>query len=143
MKLIDDEDMETMVTLYCRNWSRQTDLIQLFAELADVKPAEDFTPLSEELEVQDPVRATIRGIDINLNAPPASENLNLVPHLQIHPVVIETDTDGDDEYDNNDPSGQEVEDFSDPDINKVPNDIDDEGANGDGNVNVSLVGNPN
>ncbi|PPR95290.1 hypothetical protein GOBAR_AA25382 [Gossypium barbadense] len=129
MERVDDEDVKTMIALYCWNQSHQIDLIHLFAKLADVELAEDFTPLSEEHEVQDPYtvvsitfidrRATVCGINIYLNAPPTSKNLNPSPHLQIHPVVIETDMDGDDGYDNNDPSDYEVEDFSDPDLNEI------------------------
>ncbi|PPD95923.1 hypothetical protein GOBAR_DD07041 [Gossypium barbadense] len=54
MELVNDEDVKTMIALYCWNLSCQTDLIHLFAELADMELAEDFTPLSEEHEVQDP-----------------------------------------------------------------------------------------
>ncbi|PPS17472.1 hypothetical protein GOBAR_AA03112 [Gossypium barbadense] len=54
MKLVDDEDMETMVAFYCHIGSVNTNPIQLFAELADMEPAEDFTPFSEKYGVQDP-----------------------------------------------------------------------------------------
>ncbi|MBA0607280.1 hypothetical protein Godav_019611 [Gossypium davidsonii] len=47
IELVYDEDMETMVALYCPTESVNTELMQLFAELADVEPVEDFTPLSE------------------------------------------------------------------------------------------------
>ncbi|KAK5836246.1 hypothetical protein PVK06_012020 [Gossypium arboreum] len=110
IELVDDDDVDTMVTLYCcdRSW-----------------------------------RWTVCGIDIDLNAPPAYDNLNLGPRLQIHLVVIEADADGDDVYDNNGSSYHEVEDFSDPNQDVVPNDIDDEDADKDGNVNKSLVRNLN
>ncbi|KAK5812888.1 hypothetical protein PVK06_028332 [Gossypium arboreum] len=86
-------------------------------------------------------KLTVRSIDIDLNAPPAFENFNLSPRLQIHPVVIETDVDGVDRYDNNGLFDHVVEDYSDPDLNEVLNDINDERANDDGNVYESLVGN--
>ncbi|PPD80227.1 hypothetical protein GOBAR_DD22835 [Gossypium barbadense] len=143
--------METMVALYCQNRCGQTESIQLFAELVDMEPAEDFTPLSEEHGVQDPCtvvpkayidrRLTIHEIDIDINAPPASKNLNSDPRLQIHLVVIEINADGDDGYDNNDHSDHEVEDYSDLDLNKVSDDIDSKGANDNGNVTSSSVGN--
>ncbi|PPS01515.1 hypothetical protein GOBAR_AA19149 [Gossypium barbadense] len=88
-------------------------------------------------------RSTIRGIDIGLNAPPASENLNPSLHLQVDLMVIKTDADGDDVYDNNGSSDHKVEDYSDPDQDEVLDDIDDEGVNDNGNVDVFLVGNPN
>ncbi|KAH1106632.1 hypothetical protein J1N35_010400 [Gossypium stocksii] len=118
VELIDDEDVETMVALYFQNRSHQTNLIQLFAE-----------------------QSTVHNIDIDLNAPHVFENFNLSPHLQIHPVVIETDVDGVDGYGNNGLSDHVVEDYSDPDLNEVSDDIDDEGANDDGNVNASSIGN--
>ncbi|XP_052484898.1 uncharacterized protein LOC128039982 [Gossypium raimondii] len=49
------------------------------------------------------------------------------PYLQIHPVVIDTDADGEGP-DNNGHSDNEGEDFSDPDFDELLDDIDDEGA---------------
>ncbi|KAH1040118.1 hypothetical protein J1N35_041861 [Gossypium stocksii] len=48
IELVDDEDVETMIVLYCGNWSDQNAPIQLFAELASVEPTEDLTALGEE-----------------------------------------------------------------------------------------------
>lgn len=79
-------------------------------------------------------RSNVRDIDVDFNAPPASENLNMSSSLQIYLVVIETDVDGDNGYDNNGLSDHVVKDYSDPDLNEVPNDIDDEGVNDDRNV---------
>ncbi|KAH1082154.1 hypothetical protein J1N35_021915 [Gossypium stocksii] len=74
IKLVDDENMETVV-------NDHTKLIWLFAELANTKPFKDFTPLGEEYRVQDPCtevtggsvdrRSTVYKFYINLNAPPA------------------------------------------------------------------------
>ncbi|PPD96843.1 hypothetical protein GOBAR_DD06111 [Gossypium barbadense] len=151
MELVDDEDVGTMVAFYCRIGSVNIESIQ-FAKLANVELVEDSTQLSEEYGVQDPCtkvliasvnrRSSVCRFDIDLNAPPVSENLNLGPHLQIYLVLIETDTDGQDEYDNNGCFDHEVEDYSDPDLDDVLNDIDDECANDDGNVYAYLVGNP-
>lgn len=69
------------------------------------------------------------------------DNLNLNPHLQIHPIVIETDVDGEDESNNHSRSDHEGEDFSDPDVDEASNDNDDEGADNDENVYVPLIGN--
>ncbi|PPS13618.1 hypothetical protein GOBAR_AA06975 [Gossypium barbadense] len=153
MELVDDENMETMVALYCWDQSRQNDLIQLLAEFIDVEPAEDSTPLGEERGVQDPCtvvprvyidrRSTLCGIGIDFNAPPTSENLNLGSCLQIHPVVIETDADGDDVYDNNGSFDHEIEEYSDLDLDEVLDDINNESANDDRNVNASSIRNPN
>ncbi|PPR93079.1 hypothetical protein GOBAR_AA20640 [Gossypium barbadense] len=119
MELLDDEDVETMVFLYCGTQSNQNALIQLFAELAGVEATEDPTPLSEE----DRAQSIIHGIDIDLNAAP------------------ETDVVGDDVYHSSDPSDHEVDSDNDPDVDEVPNDINDEGVNEDENVNASSVGN--
>ncbi|PPE00214.1 hypothetical protein GOBAR_DD02790 [Gossypium barbadense] len=138
-----------MVTFYYRNQSGYTKSIQLFAELANVESVEDFIPLSEEHGVQDPCtevsrasvdrQSTIHNIDFN--APPAYENLDSSHCLQIHVMVIETHADSDNGYDNNSPSDHEVEDYSDPNLDEVSNDIDDKCANDDRNINESLVGN--
>ncbi|KAH1056965.1 hypothetical protein J1N35_035030 [Gossypium stocksii] len=115
MELVDDDDVETMVAFYCVNRRHQNALIQLFVKLADVETIEYSTPLGEEHGVQDP--CTMVPININLG-----------PILQIHLVVFETDADGDDEYNNSDPCDHEVVDYSNPDLDEVLDDIDDEGA---------------
>ncbi|PPD92864.1 hypothetical protein GOBAR_DD10204 [Gossypium barbadense] len=48
---------------------------------------------------------------------------------------------GDDGYNNNGPSDHEFKDYSDPNLDEVSDDINDEDANNDGNVNVSSVEN--
>ncbi|KAK5813493.1 hypothetical protein PVK06_028944 [Gossypium arboreum] len=133
MELVDDEDVETMVALYCGTWSNQNAPIQLFAELAGVEETEDPTPLGEKDEAREPCmvvpvsyvgsQSTIHGIDIDLNAAP------------------ETTVIGDDVYHSSDPSDHEVDNESDPDVDEVPDDIDDEGVNEEVNVNASSVGN--
>ncbi|PPD76237.1 hypothetical protein GOBAR_DD26834 [Gossypium barbadense] len=133
MELVDDEDVEIMVALYCGTRSNQNVPIQLFAKLAGVEPTEDPTLLGEEDGAQEPCmvvpisyvdsQSTIHEIDIDLNAAP------------------ETDMVGDDVYHNSDPSDHKVDSDSDPDVDKVLDYIDDEGVNEDGNVNASLVGN--
>ncbi|PPR84135.1 hypothetical protein GOBAR_AA36576 [Gossypium barbadense] len=133
MELVDDEDVETIVALYCGTWSNQNAPIQLFTELAGVKETEDPTPLGEEDGAQEPCmvvpvsyvgsQSTIHGIDIDLNA------------------ALETVVVGDDEYHSIDPSDHEVDSESDPDVDEVPEDIDDEGMNNEVNVNVPSVGN--
>ncbi|PPS06336.1 hypothetical protein GOBAR_AA14313 [Gossypium barbadense] len=67
--------------------------------------------------------STIRGINIDLNVTP------------------DIDVVGDDGYNSSDPCNQEVDSDSDPDVADVPNDIDDEDVNNDGNINASSIGN--
>ncbi|KAH1045984.1 hypothetical protein J1N35_036768 [Gossypium stocksii] len=117
MELVDDEDVETMVALYCH--SNQNAPIHLFAELAVVESTEDPTSLGEEDGPQEPCivvpisyvgsQSTTHGINIDLNAVPETD------------VGVDID--------------------SDPDVDDVSDDIDDEGVNEDGNINASSVGN--
>ncbi|PPD94541.1 hypothetical protein GOBAR_DD08410 [Gossypium barbadense] len=133
MELVDDEDVETMVALYCGTQSNKNVPIQLFAELAGVEATEDPTPLGEEDGFEAPCmmvpvsyvnsQSTIHEINIDLNA------------------ATETDVISDDVYYSSDPVDYELDSESDPDADEVPDDIDDEGVNEDGNVNVSSVGN--
>ncbi|PPD73219.1 hypothetical protein GOBAR_DD29856 [Gossypium barbadense] len=122
IELVDDEDMETMIDLYCGNRSDQNAPIQLFAELA-----------GEEHEAQEPYmvapisyvdsESIIRGIDIDINVAP---NIDVV---------------GDDGYNSSDPCDHKVDSDSDPNVDEVPDDIDDEDVNDDGNINTSSVRN--
>ncbi|KAH1082674.1 hypothetical protein J1N35_022435 [Gossypium stocksii] len=123
MELVDDEDAETMAALCCRTESVNIELIQLFAELVNVKPVEDITLLSEQYGVQGLCmevlrvffdrQSSTRGFNIDFNAPPTSENLN---------------PDGENGYDNNVRSDHEVKDYSNPNLDEVPDDINDECA---------------
>ncbi|KAK5774707.1 hypothetical protein PVK06_042563 [Gossypium arboreum] len=61
-------------------------------------------------------------------------------HLKIQSVVIKIDVHGEDGSDNNDCFDYEGGDFSDPDVDEVPDDIDEEGTK-DENVYASLVEN--
>ncbi|PPD76886.1 hypothetical protein GOBAR_DD26176 [Gossypium barbadense] len=119
MELVDDEDVETMIALYC-------------GTATSVEATEDPTPLGEEDGVEAPCmvvpvsyvdsQSPIHGINIDLNA------------------TSETDVVGDDVYYSSDPVDYEVDSESDPDADEVPDDIDDECVNEDGNVNASSVG---
>ncbi|KAK5836239.1 hypothetical protein PVK06_012010 [Gossypium arboreum] len=125
--------METMIALNYENWSDKNALIHLFAELAGMEQNEDLTAYGEEHGAQEPCmvapisyvdsKSTIREIDIDLNVTP---NVDVV---------------GDDGYDSSDPCDQEVDSDSDPDVDGVPDDIDDEGMNNNGNINASSVKN--
>ncbi|PPS12863.1 hypothetical protein GOBAR_AA07771 [Gossypium barbadense] len=132
MELVDD-DVETMIALYCGNGSDKNSPIHLFAELAGMEQNEDLTAYGEEHATEEPrvvapisyvdSESTIRGIDIDLNLTP------------------DIDVVGDDGYDNSDHCDEEVDSDSDPDVDDVLYDIDDEDVNDDGNINASSVGN--
>ncbi|PPD98687.1 hypothetical protein GOBAR_DD04271 [Gossypium barbadense] len=132
MELVDDEDVETMIALYCGNVSDKNAPIHLFVELAGMEQNEDVNAYGEEHGAQESYmvaltsyvdsESTIGGIDIYLNITPDID------------VVV------DDGYDGSDHCDQEVNSDSDPDVDDVPDDIDDEDVNNDGNINASSVG---
>ncbi|KAK5775794.1 hypothetical protein PVK06_043736 [Gossypium arboreum] len=120
MELVDDDDVETMVALYCLPASIEP--IELFAELANVEPVQNVTPLNQQCGVE----------DLYTNVPKAS----------IHPLVIGTDADGEERSNNNGGSDHQGEDFSDLDLDKVSNDIEKEGADNNHNVYAPTLRNP-
>ncbi|KAH1057810.1 hypothetical protein J1N35_035875 [Gossypium stocksii] len=95
-----------MFTLYCLSGNVNAKPVQLFAELADVKPVQNVTSLGQQ--------------------------------YGIHPEVIGIDAN---DLNNDGHSHHEDEDFSNPDLDKVPNDIDDKGTNESENVHAPLAGN--
>ncbi|KAH1031439.1 hypothetical protein J1N35_043613 [Gossypium stocksii] len=117
IELLDDDDVETMVALYCPLGRLNTKPIQLFAELEDVEPIESVTHLSQQYGVEnlrtEVPRLSVHGFDIDFNVGFLNQYGG---GLKICPVIIETDVLG--------------EDFSDPDLNDVPDDIDDKGPDG-------------
>ncbi|KAL1135786.1 hypothetical protein V6Z11_A12G195700 [Gossypium hirsutum] len=133
IELVDDEEMETMITIYCGNQSDQTAPIQLFAELVGMEPTKNLTTLGEEHGAQEPCmlapisyvdsESTIRGIDIDFN------------------VASDIDMVGDDGYNSSDPCDHKVDSDSDADVDEVPDDIDGEDVNDDENINASSVRN--
>ncbi|KAH1107329.1 hypothetical protein J1N35_011097 [Gossypium stocksii] len=60
MELLDDENVEAMVALYCPTRRVNTKLIQLFAKLADVEPVEDVTLSNQQYGVEDPCAEVLR-----------------------------------------------------------------------------------
>ncbi|PPD74553.1 hypothetical protein GOBAR_DD28516 [Gossypium barbadense] len=80
MELVDDEDVETMVALYCGNGSDKNAPIHLFAKLAGMEQNEDVNAYGEEHRAQEPwmvasisyvdSESTIGGIGIDLNITP-------------------------------------------------------------------------
>ncbi|PPD77748.1 hypothetical protein GOBAR_DD25330 [Gossypium barbadense] len=118
MKLVDDEDVETMIALYCGNRSDQNAPIHLFSELAGVELTEDLTAYGEEHGAQEPYKvAPILYVDSELTIRETDIDLNVAPNID----VVDSD--------------------SDPDVDKVPDDIDDEDVNDNGNINSSSVRN--
>ncbi|KAH1096490.1 hypothetical protein J1N35_013411 [Gossypium stocksii] len=133
MELVDDEDVETMIDLYCGNGGNKNAPIHLFAELAGMEENKDVNAYSEEHGAREPcIVAPISYVDSESTI----GGINIV--LNITPVI---DIGGDDGYDGRDHCDEEVNSESDPDVDNVPDDIDDEDVNNGGNINVSSVGN--
>ncbi|PPD93927.1 hypothetical protein GOBAR_DD09028 [Gossypium barbadense] len=90
MEFVDDEDMETIITLYCGNRSGQNAPIQLFAELASVEPTEYLIASREEHGAQEPCMVTPLLID-----PDAAHVAELLEYLKIlsaHRLAIDYDS---------------------------------------------------
>lgn len=47
MKVIDDDDLDTMIAIYCSTWNVNVEPSELFVELVDVEPVENITPISQ------------------------------------------------------------------------------------------------
>ncbi|PPE00702.1 hypothetical protein GOBAR_DD02281 [Gossypium barbadense] len=109
MELVDDEDVETMVALYCGNVSDKNASIHLFVELVGMEQNEDVNAYG--------------GISIDLNITP------------------DIDVVGGEEECGSDHCDEKVDSNGDPDVDDVPDDIDDEDVNNDGNINASSVKN--
>ncbi|PPS18399.1 hypothetical protein GOBAR_AA02175 [Gossypium barbadense] len=114
---------------------------KLFAELEDVEPVKNVTQLSQQYGVEDShtevPKSSVHGFDIDLNVGCLNQYGG---GLHIPLVFIETDALGEDESDNNDCSDRKGEDFSDPDLDDVIKDIEDEGPDNE-NDHAPSVGN--
>ncbi|PPS04195.1 hypothetical protein GOBAR_AA16468 [Gossypium barbadense] len=116
-----------MVVLYCPTERVNTEPIQLFVELADMDPVEDVTSLRQQYGIEDlctevprtfvDMKLSMRCFDIDLNIGCA------------------------DQYDgsnNNGHSDHKCEDFSDPGIDEISDDIDNGGAYDKNDYTLSL-----
>ncbi|XP_012442176.1 uncharacterized protein LOC105767211 [Gossypium raimondii] len=124
MELEDDDDLGTMIAIYCPLGIENPNLVELFAEITEPDPIQMVIPASQRSE-----------IDFDLNVPwedqsgfvlsaPTPEN----PNTEIHPEVLATIEDCDEGSDNDDQSHRDPnDDFSDPDLDDIPEDIDEEG----------------
>ncbi|PPD76300.1 hypothetical protein GOBAR_DD26782 [Gossypium barbadense] len=126
MELVDDEDVETMVDLYCGNESEKNAPIHLFAELVGIEQnASDEEDGVEEPRMVAPIsyvdsESTMGGIGIDLNFTP-----------DVDMVGGEEECAGEKEC-GGDHWDEEVDSDADPDLDDVPDDIDaeDEGISG-------------
>ncbi|PPD92880.1 hypothetical protein GOBAR_DD10176 [Gossypium barbadense] len=70
IKLVNDENMETMIALYCSTRNMVTELVELFTELADVELIQNVTSLNQQYGIQDPCE------DLDLDEVPNDINGN-------------------------------------------------------------------
>ncbi|PPD95216.1 hypothetical protein GOBAR_DD07755 [Gossypium barbadense] len=127
----DDEDVETMVDLYCGNGSEKNASIRLFAELVGMEQnASDEEDGAEEPQMVAPIsyvdsESTKGGIGIDLNITPAVD------------MVGSEEEGAGEEEDGGDHWDKEVDGDADPDVDDVPDDIDAEDVNNDEGINAS------
>ncbi|KAK5839421.1 hypothetical protein PVK06_008209 [Gossypium arboreum] len=127
-----EEDVETMISLYSGNRSDKNAPIHLFAELVGIEQNKDLIAYGEEHRAQKPCMvALISYVDSESTICRIDIDLNITPNIDVV---------GDGGYDSSDPCDQEVDSDSDLVVDEVPNDIDDKGVNDDGNINASSVG---
>ncbi|PPD74950.1 hypothetical protein GOBAR_DD28125 [Gossypium barbadense] len=132
MELVDDEDVETMVALYCGNGRDKNTPIHLFAELVGMQQNEDVNASGEEHGAQEPwMVAPISYVDSETIMGGIGIDLNITPNID---VVGGEEECGSGHWD------EEADSDSDPDVDDVPDDIDDKDVNNDGNINASSVG---
>ncbi|MFQ6667201.1 hypothetical protein Gotur_033302, partial [Gossypium turneri] len=156
MKLEGDDDLGTMIAIYCPPEIDNPSPVELFAKIAEPDPIQVIILASQR-----------SGIDFDLNVcwedqsgcgglMPTPENPNTdgclynIPNsctrleirLEIHPEVLATIKDGDEGSDNEDQSHRDPSDnFSDPDLDDIHKDIDDKGSVESENVNPHSTGN--
>ncbi|PPD70259.1 hypothetical protein GOBAR_DD32863 [Gossypium barbadense] len=132
MELADDEDVETMVDLYCGNGSDKNAPIHLFAELAGMEQNEDVNASDEEHGAQEPCMvAPISYVDSESTMGGMGIDLNITPDVD---MVGGEEECGCEEKGGGDHWDEEVDSDGDPDVDDVPDDIDDE------DINASSIG---
>ncbi|PPD94292.1 hypothetical protein GOBAR_DD08664 [Gossypium barbadense] len=132
MELVDDEDVETMIDLYCGNGSEKNAPIHLFAELVGMKQNEDVNAFDEEDRAEEPwMVAPISYVDSESTMGGIGIDLNITPDVDM--VGGEEEGAGEEEG-GGDHWDEEVNSDGDPDVDDVSDDIDDEC------INASSVG---
>ncbi|KAL1067665.1 hypothetical protein V6Z11_D12G144600 [Gossypium hirsutum] len=138
MELVDDEDVETMVDLYCGNGSEKNAPIHLFAELVSMEQNENVNAFDEEYGAEKPrMVAPISYVDSESTMGGMGIDLNITPDVDM--VGGEEEGAGEEEG-GGDHWDEEVDSDADPDVDDVPDDIDDEDVNNDDGINASSVG---
>ncbi|KAL1073470.1 hypothetical protein V6Z11_D11G223700 [Gossypium hirsutum] len=117
MQLLDDDDLGTMMEIWWSTGSENPQPVELFVKLADLEPVENVSRISQHREFD---------FDFNVGW---KDQLECEGTSQI----LENPNYGGSSYNNPTPgprlqvNPEDAEDFSDPDVDEVPDDIDDEG----------------
>ncbi|KAH1098462.1 hypothetical protein J1N35_015383 [Gossypium stocksii] len=152
MELEDDDNLGTMIAIYCPSEIENPNPIELFAKIAKqdriqvVILARQHSRIDFDLNIswedQSGFGRSMLTLE-NLNTGGCSYNiLNLCPHLEIHLEVLATIEDSDKGSNNDDQSHRDPnDDFSDPDLDDIPEDIDEEEPMEGENANPYSTGN--
>ncbi|KAH1032459.1 hypothetical protein J1N35_044633 [Gossypium stocksii] len=137
MKLEDDDDLVTMIAIYCPLEIENPSLVELFSEIAKPDPIQVVIPTSQRSEID---------FDLNVSWEDQSvvDGQCQLPKIQtqIHLEVLVTIEDGDKGFDNDDQSHYDPnDDFSDPNLDDIPEDIDEESRVEGENANPYLARN--
>ncbi|XP_017617579.1 uncharacterized protein LOC108462092 [Gossypium arboreum] len=152
MELEDDDDLGTMIAIYCPPKIENPNPIELFAKITESDPIQVVIPASQRSRIDFDLNASWEDqlgfgwsmpTPENPNTGRCSYNIpNPCPRLEIHPEVLATIEYGDEGSDNDDQSHRDPnDDFSDLDLDDIPEDIDEEGLVEGENVNPHSVGN--
>ncbi|MFQ6664589.1 hypothetical protein Gotur_031654, partial [Gossypium turneri] len=127
-----------MIAIYCLPKKENLSPVELFAEIVEPDPIEVVIPASQRSEIDFDLNVSCKDQSSCGRPMPTPENPNTsrcsynIPNsctrLEIHPEVLATIENGDEGYDNDDQSHCNLnDDFSDPDLDDIPKDIDEEG----------------
>ncbi|PPD94106.1 hypothetical protein GOBAR_DD08879 [Gossypium barbadense] len=137
MKLVDDEDVETMVDLYCGNGSEKNAPIHLFAELVGMEQNEEVNASDEDDGAKEPwMVAPISYVDSESTMGGIGIDLNITPDVD----MVGGEEGAGEEEGGGDHWDEKVDNDGDPDVDDVPDDIDNEDVNNDEGINASSVG---
>ncbi|KAK5846000.1 hypothetical protein PVK06_002266 [Gossypium arboreum] len=132
MELEDDDDLGTMIAIYCPSKIENPSPVELFVEIANPEPIQVVILISQHFEYDFDLNVYWEyqsGYGGSLQTPKNSNygrcsyNIPIsCPCLEIYPEVLGAIANGDEGFDNEDQSHQDNEDFSDPNLNEIPED---------------------
>ncbi|MFQ6650428.1 hypothetical protein Gotur_023476, partial [Gossypium turneri] len=138
MELEDDDDLGTMIAIYCPLGIENPSPVELFAEIAKPDLIQVVIPASQSSGIDFDLNVSWEDQSSFVQSASTPENRNtggcsyntpyLCHRLEIHPEVLASIEDCDEGSDNDDQSHHDPNnDFVDPDLDDIPEDIDEEG----------------